>query len=174
MRRNLPSIILASPLILLLLLLLYLSLCFHHCITEHLKNAANASTPELALEQLNKALKNIEDRKLTSGHTSIFIESPADDVGFWYDNLKQARNTLLFSTADSETKLLKLRQALLSKTEKGDTVNLPDGITKFPYNKVIFAGLIVAAGLFLMALKNININVTVGQITVNKEERKIV
>ena len=60
----------------------------------YLKQAQNATTPELALERLNLAIKYIEDKDLTHGYTSVFGKEESKNVEFWYNNIVSYRNKL--------------------------------------------------------------------------------
>ncbi len=50
----------------------------------HLKRAADANTIAVAIPEVDKALKYIEDNDLTEGYTSILYNTPDEDIGYWY------------------------------------------------------------------------------------------
>lgn len=61
----------------------------------HLKLAADANTPERARAEMDIALKYLETHQLTSGYTSVFYQTPDEDLDFWYGNLADSRAELL-------------------------------------------------------------------------------
>ena len=112
---------------------------FKQDIGGHLKRAADANTVELASKELRTALDNIERRGLMEGYTSVIYRTPDEDVGFWYQNLKASYDELkrLPNTAsmlEKSNMLIKLRETLLDDNEKGMSVTVPGGISRFPYN----------------------------------------
>ena len=120
---------------------------FKRHVTEYLKHAADANTIELANQELSKAIDYIEAHNLTSGYTSIFYETPKDDIAFWYQNLKASQKEL--AELDSESALertnvlIKLRETLVD-SGKSTKVTTPKGIDVYP-NNFTWMLLIVAA-----------------------------
>lgn len=115
----------------------------------HLKRAADANTVEIARTELQTAVDYLENTDRIQGYTSVLYKSPDEDVGFWYVNIKTALIELKelppsASVADKETKLLKLRQTLMDKTQKGEEVTVPDGISRFPNNVGWWLGTAIA------------------------------
>lgn len=105
----------------------------------HLKRAGDANTPELARQELDVAIANMEKRGLTQGYTSILYKTPDADIGFWHDNIVAARGSLdeLGPDADQLTisnELMKLRETLMDHGESGDVVTAPGGISYYPDN----------------------------------------
>lgn len=102
-----------------------------------LKRAADANTIEIANGELTKALDYLEENNLTEGHTSIVYETPDEDIGFWYKNLKASQQELqnLNSTSALERTnvLMKLRETLLDSGEKA-RVTIPEGLAVYPNN----------------------------------------
>lgn len=104
---------------------------------QHLARAANANTVETAAEELGTALAYIEKERWTEGYTSLFVDTPDNDVGYWYRNI-QSSLTELKSLAEGTTPLeksnllLKLRETLLDDDGK---VTAPKGISAHPNNK---------------------------------------
>ena len=110
--------------------------------TGYLKQAADANTPELAKSKLSAAIAGIEKRGLTSGYTSIFYNTPDEDLGFWYNNLKASENDLQklspnASQLEQSNVLMKLRQTLLDHEKNGEAVTCPAGASLYPYNLVM-------------------------------------
>lgn len=110
---------------------------------QHIKRSADANTVEMAKTELGIALKYLEDHNTTEGYTTVFKclwLPPADDVNFWYSNLKSAYNELAKITPQTRQEergvvLLKLRQTLMDHTAKGgEEITVPSGISIFPYN----------------------------------------
>ena len=92
----------------------------------YLKRASNAITVELAKEELAKAIKYAEDNNLTEGIVSIFLKNPANDLDFWYKNIKSAYDELENLTEDAAplektNVLMKLRESLTDRDEGGGT-----------------------------------------------------
>lgn len=129
------------------LLVLMLGLAFYKEITlvtnctGYLKRAANASTVEMAEKELGKSIQYLESNNLTEGYTSVLYKTPNDDIGFWYKNLKENHKELL--KVDSTTSqlektniLMKLRETLLENNEHGDSLTKPNGLSRYPHNKM--------------------------------------
>ena len=105
-----------------------------HC-GGFLKQASDASTVELAVSRLDKAIAYMDEHNLVKGYTSVFYTEPDEDVGFWYLNIKTAREDLLAVNEDSEKlALITLREELLDNSKGGMEVTLPSGIAIFPNN----------------------------------------
>ena len=129
-----------------------------HC-KQYLKRAADSNTVELAHEELENALKYIEDKGLTEGNTSLIIKSPENDIGFWYRNLKASYEELenLDSNSSQLEKtnvLMKLRETLADEG-KGTTITLPNYISLYPYQKILIfvpVGCIIAAIIIIFKL----------------------
>ena len=110
----------------------------------YLKRAANANTIELAKTELEKAIEYAELNNLTEGIVSIFLKNPANDLGFWYRNMKVAYEELdtlpeNASPLEKTNVLMKLRESLTDSDSTGATsVITPSGITIYPNNMVYF------------------------------------
>lgn len=134
-----------------------LNIQYDRKITNELQLASNTSTVEIAIEKMDIALEEIEKRGLTEGYTSIFYQTPDEDIGYWYRNLKAASDELKKITPEDNqllksNMLLKLREVILSSNKDGSYVKQPSGIHKFPYNKEWFLGYLVSFVLMIMAL----------------------
>lgn len=116
-------------------------------VSGYLTRAANANTIELAEQELTKSINYLEANKMMTGYTSVFYETPDEDVDFWYKNLKAAQHelqTLNSSSALEKTNvLLKLRETIMSSSGKS-SVTAPKGISAFP-NNTMWAVLMLAA-----------------------------
>lgn len=111
--------------------------------TQYIKRAADASTVDLAKEELAKAISYAERNNLTEGIVSIFFHQPENDVGYWYKNMTEAYAELetLPEDATSLEKtnvLMKLRESLTDDKESGVSVTMPDGISIYPNNVLFF------------------------------------
>ena len=103
-----------------------------------LKQAADASSVELAERQLNQAIDYIEKAGLTSGYTSVIYKTEDENIGFWYENLKVCQKELAEtkgnSTLENTNVLMKLRESLTDNAENGTTLTIPSGIYLYPNN----------------------------------------
>lgn len=114
------------------------SIGFKQNVKGLIKRAADANTIEIANDELTKVINYLEANNLTSGYTSILYQTPEEDIGFWYKNLKAAQNELqnLNSTSALERTnvLMKLRETLLDSGEKKSKATIPDGLAFYPNN----------------------------------------
>jgi hypothetical protein len=127
----------------------------------HLKRAADAGTIGLAKQEMKSALTFIEGRKLTSGYTSVFYNTPDEDLGFWYQNLKSSAQ-LLDSIAPNASQLevsntlMKLRETILDNSgDSGQHVTCPAGIIYHPDNLMwaflrVFMVVFIVVGFFMI------------------------
>ncbi|MBP3668524.1 MAG: hypothetical protein J6J26_03005 [Bacteroides sp.] len=103
-----------------------------------MKQAADASSVELAERQLNKAIDYIEKNGLTSGYTSVIYKTEDENIGFWYENLKVCQKELAEtrgnSTLENTNVLMKLRESLTDNSEQGTKLTIPAGIYLYPNN----------------------------------------
>lgn len=112
--------------------------------TGHLERASNATNIELATQELDVALDYLEKRGMTSGYTSILWRTPDEDIGFWYNNIKEANLELkntpdTISNLEESNMLIKLRETLMESSGKGDSAIIcPDGLSRYP-NNLLFA-----------------------------------
>jgi len=110
----------------------------------YLKRAANANTIDLAKTELSKAVDYAEKNNLTEGVVSIFLKNPANDIGFWYSNLKSANEELNNLSPDATplektNVLMKLRESLTDTNDSGGTsVIFPQGLEIYPNNAMYF------------------------------------
>lgn len=114
----------------------------------YLKRAADANTVILAKKQLEIAIAYMDKKELTEGYTSVLYRTPDEDVGFWYTNIKDSLAELNAMAPEAtqlerSNMLMKLRETLLDNTTDGTSVTFPDGISIFPYNKLLAYGSII-------------------------------
>jgi hypothetical protein len=117
------------------------SIQFDQSCGGYLERAASANTVEIAKGELQRALFYIETEDLTSGYTSVLWKTPDEDLGFWYNNIKTSYNELLSlpenaSPLEKSNMLLKLRETLIDHKEKGDSITVPGGISRYPNNGI--------------------------------------
>lgn len=106
---------------------------YYQTVGGHLKRAADANSVDLAAEELDAAIKNIESKGWTSGSTAIFFDTPATDVKFWYTNLSTSRDELASLDPDATqlektNVMMKLRETLMDH----EHVTAPSGIALYP------------------------------------------
>lgn len=105
----------------------------------HLKRAADASTPEVAAAELRQALNYLEEHRITEGTTAALWVEPANDIGFWYGNLKKTYRELdTVSHSDSQLEranvLMRARETILDHGEDGERVTMPPDVELYPNN----------------------------------------
>ena len=110
----------------------------------YLKRAAAANTVEMARKELANAIDYAESNGLTEGTVSVFLKNPGNDIGFWYQNMKNGYAEL-GSLPDDATSLektnvlMKLRESIIGVDDSGGTkVIFPDGIEIYPNNVLYF------------------------------------
>ena len=108
----------------------------------YLKRAADANTVELAKKELYKSYQYMLRNNLTEGYTSIIYNTPDEDIGFWFKNIESSYRELenipdKASQLEKTNVLMKLRETLLDKVEKGESITVPKGISRYPYNGML-------------------------------------
>lgn len=136
------------------IILLVKSAQFNQDCQGYLRQCSNASSVELALDRLELAIQYIEENDLTTGYTSILWKTEADNIGYWYDNLKTCQKELEqainLPQLEQTNTLMRVRESLLENGENGEYLILPNGIVKYPHN-LLYAILIwVSFGLALL------------------------
>ncbi len=145
------------PLIFLAGWVIILGIQFDRKCGGYLKRAADANTVQLAEKELSVAISYLEGHSMTQGFTSIVYETPDEDVGFWYSNLKSSL-TELRGMSEKTTQLersnvlMKLRETLLDDTQTGVKVTVPKGVHKFPRNMMFAVFLIISGVAFVFGL----------------------
>jgi len=123
-----------------------------------LKQAADANTPELALDRINIALEYIEKNDLTNGYTSVFWRTEADNVRYWYKNIKACQSELKGCLGGTQLEksnvLMKVRESLTDNGKDGTELTIPAGISRYPHNAfwgiLRFVSYIILCAWFLM------------------------
>lgn len=122
---------------------IYSEVTFNNNCKQYIKRAADASTIEVAREELGKAIEYAEKNNLTEGIVHIFFKQPKNDIGFWYNNMVSAYNELCevdenTNSMEQTNLLMKLRESLVDNTEDGVSVTVPSGIAVYPNNALLF------------------------------------
>jgi len=108
-------------------------------VTGYIKRAADANTIELANQELTRVLDYLEANDMTEGYTSVLWQTPDEDIGFWYNNLKASQKELATLNSNSALEktnvLMKLRETLLDQGER-TKVTVPSGLSVYPNNKL--------------------------------------
>ena len=115
------------------------SIQFKQNCSGYLKRASDANTVESAKQELEKSIKYLEAHNLTNGYTSVFFQTPDEDIEFWYNNLKSSYKELSkvtnkTSSLEKTNMLMKLRETILDNGKEGDSLTIPDGISVYPNN----------------------------------------
>ena len=105
----------------------------------YLKRASDANTVEIAKQELSTTINYLEKNNLMKGHTSVFYNTPDEDISFWYNNLKSSELELSkvndsTSALEKTNLLMKLRETLLDSGEKSDYITVPYGLWRYPNN----------------------------------------
>lgn len=149
----------------------YTNINFKQDIKGHLKRAADANSVTLATSELKLALDNIDRRgycleakRATKPeelpqdcYTSAVYNTPDEDVAFWMYNLRGSYNDLkaLPDDADSLTKsnaLIKLRETLLDQGQNGTVTTYPEGLARYPHNRLFGLFGLLSIGGFCLCL----------------------
>ncbi len=98
-------------------------------------NWGNAGGAELATQEMNIVVQNMEKRGMIEGYTSIIYKTPDEDIGFWYNNMNNSLVELRSINPDAtklekSNVLMKLRESLTDNNR----IVVPPGIERFPYN----------------------------------------
>ena len=97
-----------------------------------------------------------EKNGLTEGTVSIFLKDPANDIGFWYQNMKTAyvelENLPEEATAlEKSNVLMKVKESLTGNNKNGQFVRHPSGISIYPYNIAYFWWCAISAILAIIS-----------------------
>ena len=131
---------------------------FYQNCSGHLELAASANTIDIAISELQIAIEYAEEKNLTSGYTSVLWKTPDEDVGFWFNNIKSAKEELTTLPAESTSleksnMLMKLRETLLNNSgEQGDTLVVPNGLLRYPYNGIWGATISITTIMLILSL----------------------
>lgn len=123
---------------------------------QYIERAANASSIEIAKEELAKAISYAEENNMTEGVVSVFFHQPTNDVGYWYQNMTEVYDELEKIPEDATSLektnvLLKLRETLTDRNSSNVYPTIPDGISVYPRN-VIYFWWGVISGIFCFVL----------------------
>jgi preprotein translocase subunit SecF len=123
----------------------------------HLKLAAKANTPDIALGEMNISLKAMEARGYTEGFTSVLYRTPDEDVGYWYRNMKATRDSLAAldknaTQLEESNVLMKLRESIVDDSVSSESLKDPPGIQNYPYNGILALIEFVGFILFIIGI----------------------
>jgi hypothetical protein len=112
-----------------------------HC-GGRMERAANANSITLALQEMEVVVGYLEKHELTKGNTAILWETPDQDLGFFYKNMKDSLTELRSIKEDAtplekSNVLMKLRESLTNHSQGSTGVTAPFGISFSPYNRLI-------------------------------------
>jgi hypothetical protein len=101
--------------------------------------AGNANTVETAIVEMSAVVQYLESENLTKGYTSVFYNTPDEDIAYFYENMKSSlaelKNIKQDATSlEKSNMLMKLRETLIVITGKGSALDIPEGISRYPYN----------------------------------------
>lgn len=109
---------------------------------DYLELSADATNVKIAEKHLTKAIDYLEKNNLTSGYTKIFVYYPKNDIGLWYENLKETQTELRamlekeeITELEESNMLMKLRETIL---DNAGYVTHPAGISLHPNYTVMF------------------------------------
>lgn len=121
-----------------------LSIQFDQKCSGHILNACNATTVELASSELRTALDYLEEKELITGYTSILYKTEKDNIGFFYNNVKNCYEyveTLKEQNIEPFNQALQLQSIkdklvaeLGHKNGKAEFIRKPQGISRYPHN----------------------------------------
>ena len=106
----------------------------------HITNAAAANSIELAAAEMEKIVSYAEENGYTHGYTSALYNTPDEDLGFWFKNMKSSLAELKELSSGNSTQLEKSNSLLKLHESLSHT---PSGIANFPNNSVLAWALVI-------------------------------
>lgn len=129
---------------------------------SHLQKAVTTNDVKIASNELNAAINYLECNKLTKGNTGIFKKEEANDIGAWYNRLKEMQEKLEEISKNTYLSAIDTSKALTGLKEMFATSNgMPNNIERqsvkyiywFPYAVMSLAGLNVIIFFFSSSVK---------------------
>lgn len=123
---------------------------------EYLKLAGDAPTIERAELYLSKALDYLEKNNKTSGNTGIIFKTPANDLGLWYNQIKDSHTivkNMIGKDVPQLTKdncLMKIREVVLDNGDDGTKVTVPAYLSVYPHQILFFLPWLLAGCTILL------------------------
>ncbi len=153
--------ILIVPFVIYLVIVIFKSVMFDINCGNRMGRASDANSITLAREEMEVVVKYLEDNQFTTGYTSVIYNTPDEDMGFFYKNMKSALEELISiketaSPMEKSNLLMKLRESLTHHGEKGSSITVPSGISFAPHNVAfaiwgIISLIIAAVGAIIIA-----------------------
>lgn len=138
---------------------IYKCIVFNKNCTEYISNSAHVNSIKVAKKELDHAILYLEEKNLTEGRVSIVSSQIANDIGYFYENLKVQQEFL-----DTESKkelnseeetaiLMKYRSNIGDYTSDKlhFSLNIPDGISIYPNNVAYFWWAIISILIFIIS-----------------------
>ncbi len=129
-------------------------LSFYKGCESFLKNSVYTDSITLTKTELSYAISYLEEKDLTHGRVSIITQDINNDIGYFYENLKEQYMLLV----EAENKNLNDReQEDVLKIYRKNICNnfgspkIPNGITIYPYNIAFFWWSIISIILFIIS-----------------------
>ena len=138
---------------------------------QHVERAARSNSIDAARDEIGMAISWLEEKKMVEGYSGVVYQSPSNDIGYWYKNLKEVHARLggtsgkevkhEISLGGSQMNLVEssivLERVQTSLLDKEGTLRVPTFISLYPNQKGIFwtmmAGWASAiAGFVMLAL----------------------
>lgn len=131
------------------------SINFDEEVGGYLDNYVEAGNTQTAIENLDMAIKALEEKGMTEGQISIFWKNPNNNVGIWYQNLLKSKKALEESLEEGKRDqaiVLEKQRNGLKGSESNSSVRTPEGISIYPLNKVYFCWCVLSIIAFLAFL----------------------
>lgn len=153
MSNNVTGILLCVPAVIILVAGISRYVDFEQQIRGHLKRAADASNPEMAIKELDYVIQLLEERRWTTGSSYLVYETPEADVGFWYRNIAGARDSLAdladqTSELEKSNTLMRVRETLMDER----FVTHPPGMSLYPHYRTYVVFGVLAFGLAVLGV----------------------
>jgi hypothetical protein len=122
---------------------------FNQNLETRLIRASHAPDVEIALEEFKVVQKYLSDNNLSSGNSSIWLDTVQNDVTYFKRSIDSSVNDLTKLSKDPEAsknaagsnELLRIEQTFKATGEKGaDNLRMPSSLSRFPNQRLWFFG----------------------------------
>lgn len=137
------NIVTITSLLVLLMVFLFIIVSeskFNNNCLFYLQEVIETESIDVAKTNFNKAIEYIEEKNIINGDGRILIiqSKSENDIGLWYNTLKEAQNELaklpeIASTATKKKALLKVKKIIATNGK----LNFPVGIYYYPFNYIV-------------------------------------